>query len=711
MTPDQKNAIYAQDGTLLVSAAAGSGKTAVLVERVINRITKEKDPCDIDSLLIVTFTKAAAEEMRERIDAALTRMRRQNPFDSKLLRQQMLLSQASICTIDSFCNDLVKSNFEKLGISPDYRILDNAELAVVRDTAVQNALEQMYARKDPAFISLVELMSGGRDDSALVSAIFSLSTYITAHPFPEKWLERMTLMYKPTNRIEETLWGKAMLSYAASAIEFSAESLNAAKKMLLQDGKLYEAYSPSIEDGINQLEALTLDAENGEWDDLVQGLDSFAFLKFKAVRGFKDDPLKLAVTARRDEVKKRLGHLKEIFCITRAEHFEDMQALYPQIKALCDCVLLYSEQFQTLKEKRRALDFSDLEHLALKLLVKPTDDGFERTPEAIEISQRYTEILVDEYQDTNETQDMLFRAVSKNEKNLFFVGDVKQSIYRFRQAMPEIFLRRMNGLQMYEEGKYPARINLDRNFRSRYGVTQAVNYFFSQLMSENMGGLLYGKEESLVCGAKYFQHDEPDYELHILNDEEREMYEEKDAFEAKHIAGVIQSMIDSGHLIQDGDETRKAQYGDFCVLLRSANVHAQNYVDVFKSLDIPACADLPGGFFAAQEISVMLAFLRILDNPLQDVAFLTVMLSPIYGFTADDAAKLRLKQKECFTLPPANMPRKATKDIRLFLPSFQTCAAPQTHYLVICFYAKFTATQGIPAWCLQCLIHVSGSQI
>ncbi len=645
-TQEQSDAIHARGGTLLVSAAAGSGKTAVLVERVIRRITDEEIPCDVDRLLIVTFTKAAAAEMRERIDTALTEKRRERPNDTRLLRQQMLLPRASICTIDSFCNDLVRENFFQLDIPPDFQILDTGELCLLQERAVDAVLEEMYAQNSSEFQRLVELMSGGRDDGALSSAITTLYTYVTAHPFPQVWLNQMAEMYQPGCPVEESLWGKTLLDYAQSALLSCKESLSTAVNAMTEDETLLNAYAAALSDGIRQLEKLYGFAASGEWDALVSALPVFAFEKFKPVRGYKDNPLKQAVTFRRDEVKKQITKLSEIFSISRQEHREDMEALYPVVKTLCSCVNCYGEKLSELKKQRRALDFSDIEHLALKLLVKQTKDGYTRTAAAQELSLRYDEVLVDEYQDTNETQDLLFRSISQNENNLFFVGDVKQSIYRFRQAMPEIFLRRRDSLPVYKNGILPARIILGRNFRSRRGVTQAVNYIFSQLMSKDIGELDYDENEALVCGADYKEQPEPEYELHVIDSRDGEENLEKDALEARYIASRIRQMMDEGLTVRDGAGERKASYRDFCILLRSANAHAKNYVKELQNQEIPAWADLSGGFFGAQEVSVMLSYLRIIDNPMQDIAFLSVMMSPIYGFTPDDLAELRIRHRK-----------------------------------------------------------------
>lgn len=645
-TKEQQEAISARGGTILVSAAAGSGKTAVLVERVISRITQEENPCDVDRLLIVTFTKAAAAEMRERIDAALTAKRRQRPWDARLLRQQMLLPHASICTIDSFCNDLVRRYFHQMDLPPDYKIVDSAELCLLQERAVELALEEMYTENSGDFLRLVELMSAGRDDTALAQSVQNLYTYIMAYPFPQDWLAQMAAMFSPALPLEETLWGEVLFHYAASALSSCCDSLRLALDSLAQEQTLYNAYGESLLDGIRQIEQAIAAAQDKEWDALVGAISRFSFLRWKAVRGYQEDPLKASVTAQRDEIKKQMAKLKEIYCISREEHREDMRCLAPVVQALCRCVACYGAQLDELKRQRKAVDFADIEHLALRILVTKAGDGVLRTQTAQELAQQYEEVLVDEYQDTNETQDLLFRAVSREESNLFFVGDVKQSIYRFRQAMPEIFLRRRDRLPAFDGTNYPARILLGKNFRSRRGVTQAVNFIFRQLMSPEIGELDYNDEEALVYAAEYAVHAQPDFEMHVLDSGDKAEGEEKDAFEARYLAAYLHQLLNSGLTVKQGEGTRPVAYRDICILLRSANAHAKNYVRELQAHQIPAWAELSGSFFGAQEISVMLSFLRIIDNPMQDVPFLTVMLSPVYGFTPDDLAQLRVKHRK-----------------------------------------------------------------
>ena len=332
--------------------------------------------------------------------------------------------------------------------------------------------------------------------------------------------------------------------------------------------------------------------------------------------------------------------MQEALCANTAENEEDMAYLAPLLNKLFDLTLRFSEEFAQLKKEKHATDFSDIEHLALSLLIERQDGRICRSPLAEELSERYAEILVDEYQDTNEAQDLLFRMLSHNEENLFLVGDVKQSIYRFRQAMPEIFLNRRDRLPPYEHDHYPARITLGRNFRSRKGVTGMVNFLFRQLMSKPLGEMEYTKEEELVPAASYPESQEPDCELHLLDAGDKGDNSAA-VYEARYIAARINQMLREGLTVQDGGKTRPARRKDFCILLRGIKGKADVYVQELARCGVPAWAELSGGFFDTAEIRTMLSLMRILDNPLQDVPLLSVLFSPIYGFTPDDAAALR----------------------------------------------------------------------
>ena len=640
-TKDQKNAIEARDGTLLVSAAAGSGKTAVLVERVIQRLLDPVNGCDADRLLVVTFTKAAAAEMRERISAAISARLAARPDDARLLRQQMLLPCAAICTIDSFCNDLVRENFHRLDLAPDYKILDAGELTLLRGEAVDIALEEFYQKNDPAFTELLELVRKGRDDAELTETVCRLYDYTQAYPFPEEWIEHARALCRADLPERENPWMAEIRAYLAQALAFAQHTVQSALSLLKAEPALCEKYTPAFESDLNALSHIQDALENDGWDALCEAMEAIKFVRLpNAPKEYADSPIKAAAKESRDRVKDTVKKMQEALCANAAENAEDMAYLAPLLNQLFDLTLRFSEEFTRLKREKQAADFSDIEHMALSLLVERKGETLRRSPLAQELSARYAEILVDEYQDTNEAQDLLFRMLSRGEQNLFLVGDVKQSIYRFRQAMPEIFLNRRDGLPPYEHGNYPARITLGRNFRSRKGVTGMVNFLFRQLMSKQLGEMEYTQEEALVPAASYPENSEPDCELHLLDAGDKGD-DSAAVYEARYIAAQINQMLREGLTVQDGGKTRPARRKDFCILLRGVKGKADVYVQELARCGVPAWAELSGGFFDTTEIRTMLSLLRILDNPLQDVPLLSVLFSPIYGFTPDEAAALR----------------------------------------------------------------------
>jgi ATP-dependent helicase/nuclease subunit A len=649
-TQSQKNAIYARGGTLLVSAAAGSGKTAVLVQRFIERITDKAHPVDADRMLVVTFTKAAAEEMRGRIAAEIAAMLEQDPGNVRLQRQQILLSRAKIGTIDSFCSDLVRENFFKLGIAPDFRILDDGEMAVLRSQAVSDTLDEFYAQGDPAFFEFVEEFSSGRDDGRIADTVNRLYDFVRSHPFPKRWLAEKAALYDSHAPIEDSPWGRAIFSYAEEAVAYGISLTQNSLSRMSSDQEIFDAYAEACQADLANLSSLQEAIASGDWDLCASRCAKFTFPKFRPVRGRKEDPLKNAVTNARKEVKSVVGNLTTLFGCTRAEWEQELSRLAPAIRMLFRVTERFGEILQQRKAERRAADFGDLEHWALKLLVRDTGNGFKKTSDALELAEQYEEIMVDEYQDTNEAQDMIFRAISRDETNLFLVGDVKQSIYRFRQAMPQIFLRHRAAMQQYdpERENFPACVVLDRNFRSRSGVTAAVNFVFRQLMSKTTGELDYTKAEELVPGAEYPPQTEPACSLEVIDLSDTEFKKDSDMIHAEclHIAEMIYSMTDGSYTVTDHGKQRPCVYRDFSILLRSANQYAHEYARELSALGIPAWADTVGGFFAASEVSTVLSLLQVIDNPMQDIPLLAVMMSPLYGFTPDDVSQIRLGSRK-----------------------------------------------------------------
>lgn len=655
-TKDQQAAINAKGGAVLVSASAGSGKTAVLVERVIQILTDKTSPCDADKLLVVTFTKAAAAEMKERINERISELLLLQPDNRNLQRQKIMLAHAHISTIHGFCNDLIRENFYELDISPDFRIADENEMALLKNEAMQLVLEAYYKKASQQFFALVETFSASRDDQRLISTVLTLYDFIRSHPFLKKWFEEKLCAYREPQSVRKTVFARILIDYAKMAIghglELVEDSLSAAK----WDEKIWTSYEEVLFCDKSLLENIRTAIISEDWNAISATLKAVKFCALKRLTGCTNDVLKLKILHNRQETKDIVRDLTRLFYQDEEQCLADLREIEPIIKELFGLVEDFRRQVDNLKKEKNIVDFGDLEHLTIKLLVQQTDCGFERTEFAQNLAKQFDFVMVDEYQDTNEAQDLIFRAVSRKEENLFVVGDIKQSIYGFRQAMPEIFLRRKQKYHPFnaEKEKYPAKIILDKNFRSRKGILAATNFIFSQLMSKTVGEIDYDKEERLALGAAYEEKSalgvpagEADVEVKII-DMSNGPKEDMNVCEAREIAKTITRMIGEKYKIKDKNEYRPATYGDFCILLRSANKHAADFVEELKLCGIPVWADTYGSFFEAPEIATMISLLKVIDNPIQDIPLISALLSPIYGFTADDLSKIRLEGK---TLP------------------------------------------------------------
>lgn len=653
-TNEQNDAINARGGTVLVSAAAGSGKTAVLVERVIGLITDKNHPCDADRLLVVTFTNAAAAEMRERIAKRVADLIEENPSDENLQRQQMLLQNSHISTIHSFCLDLLRENFEKLDIPSDFRIADSNDDDILRNDVLADILEKRYGeavknnrtKKNDPFLSLSFTLSSGRDDKLLSQTILKLYNFTRSLHNSSAWLDEMSEMYNGKTPAAETVWGKAALLYVKEALNSASMSLKHGLELMAGDDKMQSAYEPAFESDIEMYGAVSDLCLHGSWNDVYNAVNNLSFARLGPLSKYPDENFKKTVKGIRDDAKKDIQSLCEgVMSFSEEQVDDDIRRLRPAAECLCSIVRELDTTFFKEKLRRGMLDFSDLEQLTLKLLVDESGKTPKLTETAAEIATHFDEVLVDEYQDTNPAQDMIFRAVSQNAQNLFMVGDVKQSIYSFRQARPEIFTENAKKCLPYGKG-FPARIILGKNFRSRKGVTDAVNFIFTRLMSQEYGGVDYGETERLIPGADYFETDESGFELHVINGENYETRDAKIDIEARHIAKTIKKMIASGYTVEDKGGPRKATYRDFAILLRSMKGRAESFTGALEAEGIPCYANIDSGYLAAYEVTVMISFLRILDNPLDEVPLLSVLLSPLFGFTPDDVAEVRIFSKK-----------------------------------------------------------------
>lgn len=644
-TTDQQHAIECCKGSVLVSAAAGSGKTTVLVERVIRRLTDEDNPCSAEELLIVTFTRAATAQMREKIGAAILRRLSEDPTDRHLRRQYMLLPFAKICTIDSFCNDLVRENFHALGISPDYSLLDNETAVIMKNDVCEAMLERAYEEdSDGSFSGLSDMMSSGSSDEDFAKLIIKMYDISTAYPFPDLWLDSLIEEYSQPD-INKSCWGVIIKKYVCDMLDYCVSSSNDMMAAMESDSIVADAYGAAVQSDINMYAELR-EKVNRDWDEALEAFNTVKYMGLGRVpKGYESETKNTVMTARK-KLKDLLKKVPNIMCVSSGEHSEDVRLMRGPVTKLIELVKQFGREYSAEKDKMNSADFSDILHRALNLLaVSDGRGGYIKTDLARELSSHYVEILVDEYQDINEAQDMIFKAISADENNLFTVGDVKQSIYRFRQAMPEIFLRRRSTTHSFESGKYPLGITLGSNFRSRVGVTSCVNYIFRQLMSTEAGELEYDDSEALNAAAKYPERDTPDCELHVVTDKGNRA----DTLEAqaRYVARYIDRTVREGKtLVTKGGALHPASYGDFCILLRTAKNVSSVYANALSERGIPVFSPETGGFFEAAEISFILSLLRVLDNPVQDIPLAAVMLSPLFGFSAGELADIRASAKE-----------------------------------------------------------------
>ncbi len=643
-TPEQQNAISARGGTVLVSAAAGSGKTAVLVERVVGLLLDEDHPVDADRLLVMTFSNAAALEMKQRIMARVSDMLAVHPDDEQLLRQQLLLGRAQIGTVHSFCISLIRENFQLLGISPNLRVADEKELEILRRDCASGTVERFHSERGAAFAELVELLSSGRDDSRLFSTLFSLYDFVRAHPFYRNWLDEKLGYYSPSVRVADSIWGQAILSYTAEAFDYAIQLTRQALGIITTDEAMAAAYLDAFSHDLLQLEQAAAIAARRDWDGVCEKLAAFTFDKLRPLKG--DSPQKGTVQGLRRAVKGIVDGLsKGQFCATAAEFAEDIAFLKPMVEMLFDLVKEFDDDFTRQKLQRNLMDFSDMEQYAIALLVRTVGAGYAKTPLAENISALYDEVLVDEFQDTNEAQEIIFRAVSRDETNLFMVGDVKQSIYRFRQAMPELFLEKKKRYAPFDGAHFPARITLGKNFRSAPEVIGGINFFFRLLMSEKIGELDYTDEEALVPGAVFPPGVQEGVSLELLDVGEYAGERDKSAVEAGYVAERIAGLLEAGTLVSDGGGLRKVRPGDICILMRSPSGKAQSYFDALTKLGVPVWSEPKSGYLTTKEIAPVISLLRVIDNPLLDIDLAAVMMSALFGFTADEMAALRLAKR------------------------------------------------------------------
>ena len=673
-TDDQRRAIDLRGCNILVSAAAGSGKTAVLVERIVELVSDPKAPVDIDRLLVVTFTNAAAAGMRERVEAALTARAQERPGDIHLQRQLTLLHNAQITTIDSFCLYLIRNHFQEIGLEPDFRVADDGEQKLLAQDVLGELLEDAYARKEPAFLHCVECFETNGRDGRLGELILSLREFAVSHPWPEKWLlsHREDFAVSSPEQMEKTDWFAFLGDSVEKTLRACEQQIAEASALCGQPDGPYP-YLAALDADRALVERLRCAAGRGEGDALnaaafFEAVREISFARLPGKQDASISPLKReAVKKGRDRMKKLLGALRDTwFALPPAVWAEDMRRAAPALQMLVDLTLEFMRRLEEKKRERNLLDFADMEHLALKILLTVREDGSVfATKTAEEYRAHFAEILIDEYQDSNLVQELLLESISGEaleRYNRFMVGDVKQSIYKFRLARPELFMEKFE--QYRKADGSGIRVDLKQNFRSRPQVTDCVNAVFSRIMHRELGGVEYDQDAALAAAAQFPQPPAPvrqsrgtesgaggqetasdgasPYDPELLLAVTDETGEKARQREARMTAARIRELM--GHLCVRDKNTgklRPVSYGDIVILLRTVSGWDEIFKQALEEEHIPVHVTSRTGYFAAQEVQNVLHFLRILNNPLQDIPLFGVMHSFIGGFSDEEIAMLR----------------------------------------------------------------------
>ena len=682
-TKEQKQVIDSRNTNLLVSAAAGSGKTAVLIERIIELVLDEKNPIDINKLLVVTFTKLAASEMRERVSKAIEKKLEENPENEHLQKQLMLLSGADITTIDSFCKDVLKSYAHLVNLDNNIKVIDPSENEVLAKEVMQELFEELYENNDENFLRLVDLYVKKNTDEGLLQLLLNVNNFVNSHPFPDIWLNEKAEFFNTSTK-DDNFYLENYILDIAKDVDMDLEFFELSIKNNL---KKIENY-PELEKYLNiyntLLDALSVVKEslktflkdNTKFDELKKSSYEFLHSDFGNFRISKCDEevkeiynkVKKEIDGLKDGIKESLESLN-----LNIENIKiESDLIYPYVRAISDIVIKYKEKFWERKQKFNYVDFADIEHLALEILVDIDEGGnIKPSKTALEYQEKYAEVFIDEYQDSNLVQEILLSAVAK-ENNRFMVGDVKQSIYRFRQADPSIFMEKYENYYRVEDDidSFNRKIMLYANFRSRKEILEGTNLIFSKIMKKETGELDYTVDERLNPMASFKESDEnvggaveillvdeksddEDEDEIILTDEYSEDFEEMKSFrlECIKIANTIYNMMNNKEnpfkvYDKNLDDYRKVDYKDIVILMRSPSSNTKILEEVFLEYNIPIYAESTGGYFETFEVDTIINLLKIIDNPMQDIPLLSVMYSPIYNFTPTELSQIRLVDRE-----------------------------------------------------------------
>ena len=646
-TTEQQQVIDLRNRNILVSAAAGSGKTAVLVERIVKIITDKNHPVDIDHLLIVTFTNAAAAEMRERIGNAIEKALDEQPGDEHLLRQLTLIHNAQITTIDSFCLYVVRNHFHEIDLEPNFRIGDEGELKLLREDVLGKVLEQNYEEPSEAFSDFVEGYASGRTDAALNEMILQLYEFSRSYPWPEKWLDSFVGIYRIENReeLDRAEWLAPLTQNIRFVLKDCEQLLKQALAVTQQDDGP-DMYEKAVRSDLEKYESLS---KLTSFCELSVALSDIKYDRLASSRGFEGDPDKLElVKSLREQAKDVVKKIcRQYFFCSPEMMIEQLERTEPMLEEVVRLTKQFADEFAAAKRRKNLVDFHDVEHFALQILVDEETEKAKKTAE--EFRDTFEEIMIDEYQDSNEVQETLLRSISREERgenNIFMVGDVKQSIYRFRLARPELFMKKYDSYSLEESTTQ--RIDLHKNFRSREEVLTCTNDIFYKIMARSLGNVEYDAEAALYPGASYPVSADfiPEILLADSNDELLEDTEltDKKTLEAKIVAEEIKHLMKTQPVTDKAAGTlRAAHYSDIVILLRSLSGWADSLVEVLNENGIPAHTVSSTGYFSTVEVQTVLSMLRLLDNPRQDIPMAAVLRSPMAGLTDEELAVLRLE--------------------------------------------------------------------
>lgn len=654
-TKEQQKVIDLRNRNILVSAAAGSGKTAVLVERIITMITEGDAPIDIDKLLVVTFTKAAAAEMKERVGVALEKKVLEMPDNLHLQKQTTLIHSAQITTIHSFCQNVIRNYFHTINLDPAFRVADEAELKLLKSEVMEGLLEECYEEGEENFLEFTEMYASGKTDQIIEGLVLQLYEFSMSYPWPEEWLalRRELFDISSVEEMEGAEWMESLLDYVRMLLKDMERLSEEAVGICTSPGGPY-TYLAALDSDRDMIGQFKKAKNYRDYHELFSGV-SFARLSSKRDAAIEEEK-KTEVKAIRDILKKTMGDIKKnYFFQSKEEMLKDIIGSKTAMNVLIDLTQRFAQSYAKKKEDKNLVDFNDLEHFALNILVTREEGKTLPTQSALELSSEFEEILIDEYQDSNLVQETLLNSISRERQgkpNVFMVGDVKQSIYKFRLARPELFMEKYETYTT--EDSQHQRIGLHQNFRSRGVVLEPINFIFSQIMGKGLGGIEYDQDAALYTGADYGEEDgnvSASTEL-VLIPENGATSEEEEEFtarelEARAIAHRIKELIhpDTGLLIKDKGELRRAKGGDIVILLRTMANWSEIFTDILMAEGIQAYSQTQSGYFQTMEIRTILNLLRVIDNPKQDIPLAAVLHSPIADLDSNSMGKIRVYDK------------------------------------------------------------------